>query len=100
MNYRDDKGNTYRAHRGLGDTGWFVMKQKDGSEGWHRVKSPACPERETEDEAQTDLDAWAEKKGLKAVESQESKEERPEEPKAWAGLNEDGTPKKRAKGAA
>lgn len=67
MKYRDDKGYTYSTHQGLGDTGWFVMKQKDGCEGWHRVKSPALPERDTETDAQTDLDAWAEKKGLTPI---------------------------------
>ncbi len=81
MKYKDDKGYTYSARHGLGDAGWFVMKSKNGV-GWHRVKSPALPERENESEAQADLDAWAEKKGLKAAESQELKEEIPVEPES------------------
>lgn len=40
---------------------------KSPSGGLHRVKSPAMPMVATREEAQANLDAWAEKKGLKPV---------------------------------
>ena len=54
-------GKVIEARQGLGKyffTGW----RSEG--GFHRVSSPALPVRETLEEAQADLDAWAKKKGL------------------------------------
>lgn len=61
-------GRIYYVGQGLGQNvpgaQWFSLWQKsDGKGGTHRLKSPSLPLRDTQEEAQADLDAYAEKKG-------------------------------------
>jgi len=62
-------GYTYCITQGIGGpTGdWFTVRIKMGKTSMHRVISPALPMRKTQKEAQVDLDVWAHRKGLKAV---------------------------------
>jgi len=53
---------------GIGGKPWFTYREKNGCGFGNRVKSPALPVRPTREEAQADLDAYAEKKGWREVE--------------------------------
>lgn len=63
-------GYTYCITQGIGGpTGdWFTVRIQMGKSSMHRVISPALPMRETQVEAQADLDVWAHKKRYKAIE--------------------------------
>ncbi|APM41363.1 hypothetical protein [Clostridium kluyveri] len=67
MKYIDKKGKEVFVSQGLGmkEYGSF-RKSKAG--GLHRVKSPMMPMASSREEAQKNLDLWARKNGLKAVE--------------------------------
>lgn len=60
--YIDDQGKEIRVGRGL-DNCWIVKR------GYHRVKSPALPPRETAAQCQQDLDRYAAARAWKAVEA-------------------------------
>ncbi|OPY62250.1 MAG: Chromosome-partitioning protein Spo0J [Pelotomaculum sp. PtaU1.Bin065] len=70
--YLDDQGRELFVSRGL----WFGDNSqvqygtfwRNHTGGLHRVKSPAMPMVASEEEAQKNLDVWAEKKGFKLVE--------------------------------
>lgn len=64
MTYTDGNGMVYLVGQGIGDSGWMILRRKPGDKGSHRVISPYLPIRSSEEEVQTDLDAWAKKKGL------------------------------------
>ncbi len=44
---------------------WFTVRKKTVWNGIHRVKTKALPERKQFDEAQTDLNMYAQRKGWK-----------------------------------
>ena len=54
QHYRDLEGKEVWVAPGLGGV-WISVR------GHHRVKSPALPARESREEAQADLDAYAKK---------------------------------------
>ncbi|TEB13390.1 ParB/RepB/Spo0J family partition protein [Pelotomaculum propionicicum] len=62
--YIDESGKEVFASDGIGGE-TFGTFWRSPSGGLHRVKSPAMPMVATREEAQKNLDAWAEKKGLK-----------------------------------
>ena len=64
--YIDAQGRVLFVSAGLGDEYGTFWRSASG--GLHRVKSPAMPMVASREEAQRNLDAWAEKKGLKPVE--------------------------------
>ena len=66
VTYRDDRGWKYRVMAGIGENSWKARYCKPGKLGWHCVRS--LPWRDTPEQAQADLDKWAVKKGLTAVE--------------------------------
>ena len=64
----DENGAIYYTGQGLGsgdNSQWFTLKKKSETAGSHRVKSPALMTRGTREQAQADLDRYAEKHGLK-----------------------------------
>jgi ParB/RepB/Spo0J family partition protein len=63
--YLDDQGRELFVSTGLGDE--FGTFWRSTSGGLHRVKSPSMPMVPTREEAQANLDAYAEKKVLKLV---------------------------------
>ena len=65
--YLDEKGRELFVSAGLGgnEYGTFWCSHTGGM---HRVKSPAMPMVATREEAQANLDTWAEKKGLHPAE--------------------------------
>ncbi|MBV4415120.1 hypothetical protein KM792_13755 [Clostridium tyrobutyricum] len=65
MNYLDKKGNEIFVSTGLGSQYGTFRKSKNG--GLHRVKSPAMPMISSKDEAQKNLDLWAEKNSLELI---------------------------------
>jgi hypothetical protein len=65
INYLDGEISVYFVGKGIGGWPYMVFKrtaQKPLSP--HRVKSKFLPDRETQAEAQADLDAYAKKHGL------------------------------------
>lgn len=75
MKYLDKKGKEIFVSEGLGmkEYGSF-RKSKSG--GLHRVKSPMMPMVSSGEEAQENVDLWAEKNGLKPAKEREGKERR------------------------
>jgi hypothetical protein len=66
--YVGKDGTIIFVSKGLGkEYGTF---RQSGSGGLHRLKSSELPMVATKSVAQNNLDAWAKKKGLKAVEDQ------------------------------
>jgi len=66
--YLDGNGSRVFVSSGItAGTHWMVVRQKNKSAGTHRVKSPALPLRASRDEAQLDLDAYAQKKGWREI---------------------------------
>jgi hypothetical protein len=65
--YRDETGSMIFVSTGLWNSGKTFMsfRRKSPSAGMHRVKSKFLPERKNFDQAQTDLDEYAKKKGWK-----------------------------------
>lgn len=64
--YIDSRGQKYQVMGGIGPNTYKARYQKadrSGSDCWHGVRS--LPWRNTAEEAQSDLDAMAEKKGWK-----------------------------------
>jgi hypothetical protein len=68
-NYIDKRGWKYRVQTGIGDPtqykARFQKPEKHGEDGWHCVA--ALPWRETFDQAQADLNAYAEQKGWREI---------------------------------
>ena len=60
--YRDEKGRLVFVGKGIGDE-FMSLRQGASVVSSHRVKTRALPLRETRDEAQADLDAYAARKG-------------------------------------
>lgn len=58
--YYDDNGALVFVSSGIskGDK-WMTVRQKKPTSGTHRIKSPKLPVRDTREEAQLDLDAYA-----------------------------------------
>ena len=56
-------GKVIEAGKGLGERAFFTG-WRSARGGFHRVVSKSLPVRETLEEAQADLDAWAQRKGL------------------------------------
>ncbi len=66
--YCDTKGRLIFVGKGLGGDSYMTMYKTDwAAAGSHRLKAKALPPRETEAEAQADLDAYAKAKGLESV---------------------------------
>ena len=62
--YYDENGALVFVSSGISDgSKWMTVRQKTIRVGTHRIKSPALPIRATPAEAQTDLDAYALKRG-------------------------------------
>ena len=62
--YRDDSGCLVFVSSGIsGGTVWMTVRQKKPHAGTHRIVSPRLPLRDTPEEAQQDLDAYAQTKG-------------------------------------
>ena len=58
--YRDVKDCLVFVSSGIsGGAVWMTVRQKKPGAGTHRVKSPRLPLRETPEQAQQDLDAYA-----------------------------------------
>ncbi len=57
MIYLNAKGQRVQVCRGLGDC--WIVGIKTAAGGSHRVKSPDLPPRKTRQEAQRDLDVYA-----------------------------------------
>lgn len=67
MRYKDARGNSYWVDHGIGGptSSWMTLTCRTGAtSGGHRVKSPRLPLRHTREDAQADLDAYAQWKGL------------------------------------
>lgn len=62
--YQDGRGWLYEVHAGLGQDSWKASYKKPDRMGWHCVRSKYLPWRDTPAEAEADLQAYAEKKGL------------------------------------
>ncbi|MEG1913307.1 MAG: hypothetical protein RR091_12575 [Cloacibacillus sp.] len=61
IQYRDQRGWKYKVMGGLGESTYKGRFNKPGKTGWHGLTR--LPWRNTEEEAQADLDAYALKKG-------------------------------------
>ncbi|MFL0197327.1 hypothetical protein ACJDU8_17430 [Clostridium sp. WILCCON 0269] len=70
MNYIDKKGNVIFVSAGLGMKEYGSFRRSEAG-GLHRVKSPMMPMVSSREEAQENLNLWARKNGLKAVEEGE-----------------------------
>lgn len=64
--YVGKDGTVIFVSKGLGKE--YGVFRQSGSGGLHRLKSSELPMVATKTEAQNNLDAWAKKKGLNAVE--------------------------------
>jgi hypothetical protein len=72
--YRDQNGNLVFVSPGISDgTVWMTVRQKPGKTGTRRLTTKALPLRDTEMEAQADLDAYAKTKGFPEVPSTDSR---------------------------
>jgi len=67
--YRDENDARVFVSCGISTDGnnWLTVRQKKAWKGTHRIKSPALPIRKTLAEAQSDLDAYARRKGWEQV---------------------------------
>ena len=65
-----DNNSRYFISQGIGrgKCPWFTVRVLDGWDSQKKVNSPALPCRYDQTEAQADLDAWAQKKGLTLIE--------------------------------
>jgi len=67
--YEDSRGWRFAVRHGIGGDCFKVQYQKPehrgGAVGWHGVR--ALPWRATEEEAQSDLDRYAVRRGMKEV---------------------------------
>lgn len=73
--YRDEKKDkTYYAGQGLGDNAFMTFKGLPTDGARHRFVNKALPVRETIEEAEADLIAYALKKGWKRVEQESEKQ--------------------------
>jgi hypothetical protein len=68
------KGKRYRygtdvfgVDCGIGGKPWFTYRERYGRDWGNRMKSPKLPVRPTREEAQADLDAYAEKLGWESI---------------------------------
>lgn len=58
--YTDDKGAFVFVSCGISaGASWFTVRQKNSKSGTNRIKSPKLPIRHVKDEAQQDLDRYA-----------------------------------------
>lgn len=64
--YREPDGAIITVRQGLGDD-WGSFRAAASGKGHHRVKSARLPMRQTREEAEVDLIAWAEGRGLERV---------------------------------
>lgn len=71
--YLDKKGRVIFVAQGLGDK--FGTFWRSSSGGLHRVKSPAMPMVTTREEAQANLDAYAQARGLEMVDKETQEKE-------------------------
>jgi hypothetical protein len=63
--YIDSRGWKYKVMPGIGESNYkarYQIPEKSGNVGWKGVQS--LPRRKSFDEAQADLNLWAEKKGF------------------------------------
>lgn len=66
--YKDQRGYKYKVMSGIGPYAFkarYQKPEKTGSDGWKGLA--AVPWRETFEEAQADLDEYAQKKGWEKV---------------------------------
>ena len=66
--YEDSRGWQYKVMPGLGENTFkarYHRPDTKADKGWHCVT--VLPWRKTEADAQTDLDVWAKKKGMREV---------------------------------
>ena len=66
--YIDSIGNLVEVVPGIGGRFWIVARRTAGDRAHHRLKSPHLPPRDTADEAEADLEKYAERKGWKHYE--------------------------------
>lgn len=71
--YLDKKGRVIFVAQGLGDKFGTFWQSHAG--GLHRVKSPAMPMVTTREEAQANLDAYAQARGLEMVDKETQEKE-------------------------
>ena len=62
LQYRNAQGEIILVAEGLQKGKWMSMRRSNNG-GMHRIKSPALPIRDSREEAQADLDAYAKKHG-------------------------------------
>lgn len=65
--YRDFQGRTLFVSSGIGGDKWMTVYRKPGSIGTHRVKSKLLPLKDSREEAQADLDRYAEQRCMEEV---------------------------------
>lgn len=66
--YEDDTGNLYRISSGIsGGAYWMTFRTPLRGRRGHRVKSKYLPLRETREDAQRDLDEYANRKKFRRV---------------------------------
>jgi len=70
--YLDKNGRVIFVSTGLGGSEFGTFWETAGGFGKHRVKTQAMPMVTSREEAQKNLDAWAEKNGLQLVEEGDS----------------------------
>ena len=63
--YIDDMGRTVLVSSGISGGKWWMACRVKKSGALQRIKSKKLPERETREEAQADLDAYAAQMGWK-----------------------------------
>lgn len=67
--YYDENGALVFVSSGIsGGTVWMSVRRKKPAAGTHRIKSPRLPLRDTREEAQKDLDAYAQSRGWREAE--------------------------------
>ena len=70
--YLDKNGHVIFVSTGLGGSEFGTFWETAGGFSKHRVKTPAMPMTPSREEAQRNLDAWAEKNGLQPVDGGDS----------------------------
>lgn len=65
--YYDDNGHLCFVKAGLDRKNYMSFRKLDDKHAAHRIKSPALPLRDTKEEAERDLDAYAVKNKWKRV---------------------------------
>lgn len=67
--YFDQNGALAFVSSGIsGGAVWMTVRRKKPTAGTHRIVSPRLPLRQTPEEAQKDLDAYAQSKGWRKAE--------------------------------